>query len=142
MFRRSCWFLGSLASHKNFILANFRLKLSTCGAYIWFVFCPDVLLQYYKFMGTYFFHESLKILSRKFPFKWKITKLQNFKPSKYLGYTVRTAKIFCEVHDNYYEGLCMYITPALISVMVQFTFKLASNHLWKWIDWKQIWCEL
>ena len=27
-----------------------------------------------------------------------------------------------------------YITLALIPVMMQFAFKLASNHLWKWID--------
>ena len=26
--------------------------LRTCGTYIWLVFCPDVLLQYYKFIGA------------------------------------------------------------------------------------------
>ena len=36
-----------------------------------------------------------------------------------------------------------YITPALIPVLMQFTFKPASNnHLWKWIDQKHVHCEL
>ena len=35
-----------------------------------------------------------------------------------------------------------YITPTLIPVMMQFAFKPASNHLWKWIDRKRIQCEL
>ena len=41
-----------LTYHKNFILEIFRLKLITCGAYVWLVFCPDALLQYYKFIGA------------------------------------------------------------------------------------------
>ena len=35
-----------------------------------------------------------------------------------------------------------YITSALIPVMMQFAFKPASNHLWKWIDRKRIQCKL
>ena len=41
-----------LTYHENFILENFRLKLITCGTYVWLVFYPDVLLQYYKFIGA------------------------------------------------------------------------------------------
>ena len=35
-----------------------------------------------------------------------------------------------------------YIAPALVYVMVQFTFKSASKHLWKWINLMCIQSEL
>ena len=36
----------------------------------------------------------------------------------------------------------MNVIPALFHMMMQFTFKLVPNHLWKWIGWKHIQSEL
>ena len=58
--------LWSLNISREKIFADFEVSwlttkilslkiLVTCGTYIWFVFCPDVLLQYYKFIGSLFF---------------------------------------------------------------------------------------
>ena len=67
-----------LTDHENFILENFRLKLITCGAYVWLVF--TLMSCYIYSQVPSFFINPWKIYHKNFFLKEKSPNLENFYP--------------------------------------------------------------